>query len=39
MPSEGGYCNLFIYCGEHGYLKQGELMVPFETLNIEMIAI
>ena len=37
-PSEGGYCNLFIHCGEHGYLKQGELMVPFEELKVEQIA-
>lgn len=39
MPSEEGFCNLFIHCGDAGYLKQGELMVPFEKLNIEMIAI
>ena len=38
MPSEGWYCNLFIHCGEHGYLKQGELMVPFEELKVEQIA-
>lgn len=39
MPSEGGYCNLFIHCEEEGYLKIGELMVPFEELTVDMIAI
>ena len=38
MPSDGGYCNLFIHCGDRGYLKQGELMVPFEELKVEQIA-
>ena len=38
MPSEGGFCNLFIHCGEHGYLRQGELMVPFDELKVEKIA-
>lgn len=39
MPSDEGYCNLFIHCGDAGYRKQGELIVPFEKINIEMIAI
>lgn len=38
MPSESGYCNLFIFCGDAGYMKQGELIVPFEELKVEQIA-
>ena len=38
MPSEGGFCNIFKYCGEYGYLSCGEILVPFEELSVEMIA-
>lgn len=38
MPSKNGYCNIFIHCGELGYIKQGKLMTPFEKLDIKMIA-
>lgn len=38
MPSEGGYCSIFIFCGDRGYLRKGELMVPFDELKVEQIA-
>ena len=38
MPSEKGYCNLFVHCAGYGYIKKSELMVPFSSLKVEQIA-